>query len=105
MAPDEDYLNRSTRFLAGAVGRLREGVTREEAEAELARVSHFQGQDPIGKRFGSAAPPSDRLSPSSASSPTHLRADGADERCGIPAVCAGSATADDTGESHGWSAR
>jgi putative ABC transport system permease protein len=40
MAPDEGYLPRSNRFLAGAVGRLREGVTREQAAAELARVSH-----------------------------------------------------------------
>jgi putative ABC transport system permease protein len=39
MAPDEDYANRSTRVLAGAVGRLREGVPRAQAEAELARVS------------------------------------------------------------------
>lgn len=39
MAPDESYAARSSRFLAGAVSRLRKGVTREQAEAELARVS------------------------------------------------------------------
>jgi putative ABC transport system permease protein len=39
LAMEEDYQYRSNRVLAGAVGRLREGVTHEQAQAELARVS------------------------------------------------------------------
>jgi putative ABC transport system permease protein len=39
LSPSDGYLGRGNRFLAGAVGRLHAGVTHEEAEAELARVS------------------------------------------------------------------
>jgi putative ABC transport system permease protein len=39
MAPNADYYEHGNRFLAGAVGRLREGVKPAQAEAELAQVS------------------------------------------------------------------
>ncbi len=39
MVHEPGFDRRSSRYLAGAVGRLASGVTREQAEAELARVS------------------------------------------------------------------
>ena len=39
LAPEPGFERRSSRYLAGAVGRLGDGVTREQAEAELTRVS------------------------------------------------------------------
>ena len=39
MAPTDIYTPRGNRFLAGAVGRLRADVTREQAEADLRRIS------------------------------------------------------------------
>ena len=47
LAPSEDHLERANRFIAGAVGRLADGVSLEQAEAELTMLSRqMAGQYP-----------------------------------------------------------
>ncbi|MEX2284700.1 MAG: ABC transporter permease [Gemmatimonadota bacterium] len=45
LAPEPGFERRSSRYLAGAVGRLGDGVTREQAEAELTRVSEAMARE------------------------------------------------------------